>query len=80
MLPFSPVFFSGGIFMPFRGRYKYAGGTFIPYQNGTFMPPKKTFLFVEKKKKNLTVEFRFDPYEAVFKRILKLDAKNDFLH
>ena len=40
---------------------------------------KKTFLFVDLKK-NKKVEFRFDPYEAVFKRILKLDAKNGFRH
>ena len=66
--------------MPFRGRYKYADGTFIPYRNGTFLPPKKTFLFVDLKKKIKKVEFCFDPYEAVFKMILKLDAKNGFRH
>ena len=39
---------------------------------------KKNFFIYHKKKKK--VEFRFDPYKAVFKRILKLDEKNGFRH
>ena len=39
---------------------------------------QKNFFICELKKKE--GEFRFDPYEAVFKRILKLDAKNGFRH
>ena len=67
---------TAGTFVPFRDRYICTGGTFVPYRNGTFLPPKKTFLFIIKKK----VEFRFDPYKAVFKRILKLDEKNGVRH
>ena len=40
---------------------------------------KKLFYFSFKKKIK-KVEFRFDPYEAVFKRFLKSDEKNGFRH
>ena len=43
------------------------------------LPPKKSFLFINLKKTQ-KVEFRFDPYKAVFKRILKSDEKNGFRH
>ena len=39
---------------------------------------KNFFIYHLKKKKK--VEFRFDPYKAVFKRILKLDEKNGVQH
>ena len=41
---------------------------------------KKNFFNLSLKKNYKKVEFCFDPYKAVFKRILKLDEKNGVRH
>ena len=41
---------------------------------------QKKLFYLSIKKKIKKVEFRFDPYEALFKRFLKLDNKNGFRH
>ena len=65
--------------------YRSETGTNVPavhlYRTETvhFCRQKKLFYLSFKKKKK-KVEFRFDPYKAVFKRILKLDEKNGVRH